>query len=173
MRTAPMCVSGPPSFWRWARAPRCGPPGGALDLPGIPRSVSAAGCVAIRPKAAPGCSSARGAGVSPPPFPQPASAVHAALQHLVGQRPEHFGLTPPRSRWWLGGIRQTLDWLQPRCLATVWQTLRRCHLSYKRGRRAVHSPDPLYAAKLATIGSARQRARRRLPCGSSSSMKTN
>lgn len=84
--------------------------------------------------------------------------MHAALQHLVGQRPEHFGLTPPRSRWWLGGIRQTLDWLQPRCLATVWQTLRRCHLSYKRGRRAVHSPDPLYAAKLATIGSARQRA---------------
>jgi hypothetical protein len=62
----------------------------------------------------------------------------------------------------LDGIRQAVDWLHGRwlhgrCLATVWQTLRRCHLSYKRGRRYVHSPDPLYAAKLATIGYVRGR----------------
>ena len=78
------------------------------------------------------------------------------MQDLVGQRPECFGL--PRTRWWLDGIRHALDWLQPHCLATVWNTLHRCHLSYKRGRRAVHSPDPLYAAKLATIGYLRGRA---------------
>jgi DDE superfamily endonuclease len=66
----------------------------------------------------------------------------------------------PRSRWWLGGIRQVVPWLEHRCLATVWQTLRRYHLSYKRGRRYVHSPDPLYTAKLATIGYVRQRATR-------------
>lgn len=72
------------------------------------------------------------------------------MHQVVGQRPEHFGLA--RSRWWLDGIRQVVDWLHACCLATVWRTLRRCHLSYKRGRRAVHSPDPLYAAKLATIG---------------------
>lgn len=80
----------------------------------------------------------------------------ALLQHVVGQRPEHLGLG--RSRWWLAGIRQVVDWLHNRCLATVWRTLQRCHLSYKRGRRYVHSPDPLYAAKLATIGYLRGRA---------------
>lgn len=80
----------------------------------------------------------------------------ALLQHVVGQRPEHLGLD--RSRWWLIGIRQAVVWLRGRCLTTVWRTLRRCHLSYKRGRRAVHSPDPLYAAKLATIHYLRGRA---------------
>ncbi|HKT40527.1 MAG TPA: IS630 family transposase [Ktedonobacterales bacterium] len=63
-----------------------------------------------------------------------------------------------RSRWWLDGLRQCVPWLRGCCLATVWQTLHRCHLVYKRGRRYVHSPDPLYAAKLATIGYVRQRA---------------
>ncbi len=84
--------------------------------------------------------------------------MQALLQHVVGQRPEHLGLG--RSRWWLDGIRQAVVWLRDRCLATVWRTLRRCRLSYKRGRRAVHSPDPLYAAKLATIGYLRERAAR-------------
>ena len=78
------------------------------------------------------------------------------MQHLVGQRPERFGHV--QSRWWLDGVRQSLPWLAGCCLATVWRTLRRSHLSYKRGRRYVHSPDPLYAAKLATIGYVQQRA---------------
>ena len=78
------------------------------------------------------------------------------MQQVVGQRPEHFGL--PRSRWWLAGLRQSIPWLADCCLATVWQTLHRCGLRYKRGRRYVHSPDPLYQTKLATIGYVRARA---------------
>lgn len=84
----------------------------------------------------------------------------AELQDVVGQRPAHFGLA--RSRWWLAGVRQAVPWLAPCCLATVWQTLDRAHLSYKRGRRYVHSPDPLYREKLATIAYVRARAAREL-----------
>lgn len=80
------------------------------------------------------------------------------LQHIVGQAPAHFGLA--RSGWWLNGVRQAVSWLHDRCLATVYQTLRRVHLVYKRGRRHVHSPDPAYAAKLATGAYVRGRAER-------------
>jgi hypothetical protein len=71
------------------------------------------------------------------------------LQHLVGQSPAHCGLA--RSGWWLEGIRQAVHWLHDRCLATVSQPLRRAQVVDKRGRRHVHSPDPAYAAKLATV----------------------
>lgn len=74
----------------------------------------------------------------------------------MGQRPAHFGLA--RSGWWLDGIRQAVNWLHDCCLATVYQTLRRAQVVYKRGRRHVHSPDPAYAAKLATVGYVRTRA---------------
>lgn len=63
-----------------------------------------------------------------------------------------------RSGWWLDGIRQAVAWLRWHCLATVYQTLRRSQLVYKRGRRHVHSPDPAYAAKLATVAYVRARA---------------
>jgi len=78
------------------------------------------------------------------------------VQQRIEQRPAHFGLA--RSGWWLDGLRQTVGWLAERCLATVYQTLRRGHLVYKRGRRHVHSPDPAYAAKLATVAYVRARA---------------
>jgi hypothetical protein len=57
-------------------------------------------------------------------------------------------LALPRTRWWLDGIRQVIPWLSSCCLATVWQTLDRWDLHYKRGRRHVHSPDWEYAAKV-------------------------
>jgi len=44
-----------------------------------------------------------------------------------------------------------VDWLHGRRLATVCQTLRRAGIRYRRGRRAVHSPDPEYAAKVARL----------------------
>lgn len=78
------------------------------------------------------------------------------MQRIVGQRPEHLGLA--RSGWWLAGIRDAVSWLRGRCLATVYQTLRRCHVVYKHGRRHIHSPDPAYAAKLATVAYVRERA---------------
>lgn len=56
-----------------------------------------------------------------------------------------------RTRWWLAGVRQAIPWLRERCLATVWRTLRRWRLAYKRGRRHVHSPDWEYEAKVQRI----------------------
>jgi hypothetical protein len=41
--------------------------------------------------------------------------------------------------------------LHERCLATVWRTLHRWKLAYKRGRRHVHSPDWEYEAKVHRI----------------------
>lgn len=95
---------------------------------------------------------------SPPPFAAGLSATAAAeaLAAVVHQRPQALGLA--RTRWWLDGVRQVIDWLHGCCLATVWQTLRRADLHYKRGRTHVHSPDPAYAAKVATIAYLRQRA---------------
>jgi hypothetical protein len=57
----------------------------------------------------------------------------------------------PRTRWWLDGVRQIIPWLRDCCLATVWQTLDRWNLHYKRGRRSVHSPDWEYATMVQRI----------------------
>ncbi len=65
------------------------------------------------------------------------------------QDPRAAGLD--RTRWWLGGIRQAIGWLSERCLATISRLLRRWDLHYRRGRRAVHSPDADYAAQVARL----------------------
>lgn len=79
------------------------------------------------------------------------------MADTVHVSPQGKGL--PRSRWWLAGIRQVIDWLQDSSLTCVWQTLRRLGLHYKRGREYVHSPDPDYALKLAYVQAAQQLAR--------------
>jgi len=66
-----------------------------------------------------------------------------------------------RSRWWLDGLRQAVDWLRPLSLAGVHRLLGRLGIHYKRGRRYVHSPDPAYVAKVATLGYLRHRAEAR------------
>jgi hypothetical protein len=60
----------------------------------------------------------------------------------------------PRSRWSLALLRKTIGWLASKSLSCISQMLGRMHVSYKRGRRAVHSPDPLYDVKLARIRAA-------------------
>jgi DDE superfamily endonuclease len=71
---------------------------------------------------------------------------------VVQRTPRLFGLV--RSRWWLDGLRQAVDWLRPLSCSGVWRLLRRLRLRYKRGRRYVHSPDPAYDRKLARIHAA-------------------
>jgi hypothetical protein len=71
------------------------------------------------------------------------------VQETLHLSPRLLGL--PRTRWWLDGVRQAISWLAPCCLTTVWQTLNRWDLHYKRGRRYVHSPDEAYAAKVQWI----------------------
>jgi putative transposase len=56
-----------------------------------------------------------------------------------------------RNRWWLAGIGQTVDWLEPLSLVGIHKILKRLKVHYKRGRRYVHSPDPLYVEKMLDI----------------------
>lgn len=71
------------------------------------------------------------------------------VQTLIGVNPHQRGVA--RSRWWLAGIRSQIHWLQGKSLTTVWRCLRHLGVVYKRGRRAVHSPDPDYDTKLAVL----------------------
>ena len=67
-----------------------------------------------------------------------------------------YGLA--RARWRLADLRAALDWLQGYSVSGVSKALRRLGVSRLRGRRAVHSPDPAYAQKLAWIEQALARA---------------
>jgi hypothetical protein len=89
-------------------------------------------------------------GASPPPFPLSVQQARAQVAEVVQRAPVLCGFAN-RSRWWLAGVRQRIPWLGDCCLATVWRTLRRLGLVYKRGRRHVHSPDPDYASKLQRV----------------------
>lgn len=66
----------------------------------------------------------------------------------------------PRSRWWLAGIRDALPALAKLSLVALWRWLHRWGLYYKRGRQALHSPDPDYDLKLAYIQAALAQAQR-------------
>lgn len=68
---------------------------------------------------------------------------------MLQRSPRLFAL--PRTRWWLDGVRQVVPWLGERCLSTLWQTLHRSLLHYKRGRRSGHSPAWEYDGKVRRI----------------------
>jgi hypothetical protein len=74
------------------------------------------------------------------------------LEDLVRGSPRRAGLS--RSRWWLDGLRQAVEWLRDCTLAGVQQILKRFGLGYKRGREYLHSPDREYDLKLAYIEAA-------------------
>jgi hypothetical protein len=63
-----------------------------------------------------------------------------------------------RSRWWLDGIRQAVEWLSGYSIPSVWYVLKRLNLSYKRGRQYLHSPALDYNTKMAVIAQAYQQA---------------
>lgn len=62
-----------------------------------------------------------------------------------------------RSRWTLASLAERVSWLKARSLVCIWKTLKRLAVVYKRGREAVHSPDPDYDLKLSYIESAKAR----------------
>ncbi len=82
-------------------------------------------------------------------------------QGVLYRSPRLYGLE--RSRWWLDGIRRVVPWLtkgsKPISLAGLCKLLKRLAVSYKRGRRHVHSPDLDYDKKLAVIEQAKARTR--------------
>ena len=71
------------------------------------------------------------------------------MQAIIGASPQQRGLA--RSRWWLDGIRQVVDYLAGQSLMTVQRLLVKLGLRYKRGRLYVHSPDAEYDRKQAYI----------------------
>lgn len=76
--------------------------------------------------------------------------------HLLRRDPHTCGLE--RSRWRLADLLGQLpDWRVRTCQG-LGQVLARLGIVYKRARDYIHSPDPDYAAKLAAIAHARQRA---------------
>jgi hypothetical protein len=81
--------------------------------------------------------------------PQTPVQARQEVQAVIGASPQQRG--EQRSRWWLQGIGRHIPWLQGKALCTVWRELKRLGVVYKRGRRAVHSPDPDYDRKLAEV----------------------
>jgi transposase len=73
------------------------------------------------------------------------------VQETLHQSPECFGSA--RSRWSLPLVRQAVPWMAALSLPGLWQILDRWEIAYKRGRRYVHSPDPLYGLKAARLRS--------------------
>jgi DDE superfamily endonuclease len=74
------------------------------------------------------------------------------LHDVVRRAPRAFGLD--RTRWTLALLRQTCPDLKTYSPSGVWRLLRRHCIVLKRGRSAVRSPDPAYAAKRAAIAAA-------------------
>jgi transposase len=79
-----------------------------------------------------------------------------ALRELLRQAPSLVGLT--RTRWRLADLRQALPALATYSLPGLSQLLTRLGVRRRRGRLAVHSPDPAYRTKLRWIERARSLA---------------
>jgi DDE superfamily endonuclease len=83
-----------------------------------------------------------------------AEAAREAVRQVLGRDPHTCGLA--RSRWRLADLlAQVPGWRVQTCQG-LGQVVARLGLSYKRGRDAIHSPDPDYDAKLAAVQQARR-----------------
>jgi len=72
---------------------------------------------------------------------------------VVRRDPRTFALT--QTRWTLAALREVCDWLTLTSLSGLARLLKRLHITWKRGRSYIHSPDPDYAAKLEYVQSLR------------------
>jgi hypothetical protein len=69
--------------------------------------------------------------------------------HVVHQAPAAFNLS--QTRWRLASLLTACAWLGLHSLPGLHGLLKRLDISLKRARAHVHSPDPNYPAKLASI----------------------
>src|SRR5438874_11362729 len=90
----------------------------------------------------------------PPVHGNDLHSAAAQVQGVCYRSPQLYDL--PRSRWSLALLQKTIAWLADKSLSCISQLLKRMHVSYKRGRLAVHSPDLFYDVKLARIRAAYQ-----------------
>lgn len=103
------------------------------------------------------CGCSQDAGASPLFSPVHGNDLHSAaaqVQAVCYRSPLLSDL--PRSRWSLALLQQSLAWWADKSLSGLSKLLKRMHVSYKRGRLAVHSPDLQYEVKLARIRQAYQ-----------------
>ncbi len=94
----------------------------------------------------------------PPVHGTDLQSAAAQVQAVCYRSPLLYEL--PRSRWSLALLQKAVAWLADKSLSCISQLLKRLHVSYKRGRLAVHSPDLLYDLKLARIRAAYQQMQR-------------
>jgi transposase len=90
-----------------------------------------------------------GRGRKPAYFPKSKEEAKEAILHTVRRDPGIFDRT--KSRWDLGLIAETCDWLAVNYPSSLSQLMKRLGISYKRGRSYVHSPDPHYDQKMSMI----------------------
>jgi transposase len=110
-----------------------------------------AGSTALSPRGSRGCRFDRGAGANPrfpPQYADPAAA-RAALLDVVRRDPRQFG--HECNRWTLDLVRERVDWRSTHSPAGVWRVLRHLGIHSKRAQAHIHSPDPDYVAKQATV----------------------
>jgi DDE superfamily endonuclease len=105
----------------------------------------------MKPKERQDLGSNLGAGESPLFPPQLASETEAseAILQVIHRAPGHFG--HQRSRWTLGLLMQTCDWLRVSSEGGLSQLLARLGISYKRGRHHIQSPDWYYEEKVSQL----------------------
>ncbi|HET8647866.1 MAG TPA: transposase, partial [Vicinamibacteria bacterium] len=65
------------------------------------------------------------------------------------REPRQFGQA--QSRWTLAALQRVCHWLADYTPSGIWRVLDRLDLHWKRGRDAIHSPDPDYDAKRAYL----------------------
>jgi hypothetical protein len=114
----------------------------------------------LRAASPPLCSSSRAAGASPLFPPAHPTRAAALADRCAGIQEGRLRAGLARPRWTLAGLRTALPWLTARSLSTVWTWIRRAHLSYKRGRRAVYSPAPHYPQLVARLARLHRRVAR-------------
>ena len=98
-----------------------------------------------------------GKGRKPAFAPLSEEDAEAEIQHLVGRDPT--GIPPYETRWTLRSLGTSVSWLREVSIPTVYQTLRRLGISYKRGRAYVRSPDVEYIQKLTCVQQALETAK--------------
>ncbi len=81
------------------------------------------------------------AGVFPP------EESDSLRESLHQSPPELPGQGPAPARWTLAYMRKALPLLTDYTLSGIWRRLRSLGIRYRRGRQAVHSPDPDYESK--------------------------
>jgi hypothetical protein len=110
----------------------------------------------MKRKGLPGCVSALDgdANLLFPPAHATPEAARTALLHVIRRTPEHFGYR--RSRWTLAMLRSVCGWLRVHTDGGMSHLLRRLHISYKRGREYVHSPDAAYMTKVQQVALCRR-----------------